>query len=427
MRIAIATWTSRQVGGAETYLSRTLASFVSAGHDVALCNESDEPDDRPRFAVPAGVDTVSVGELGAAAAVDRLREWQPDVVYVHGLSDPAFEEQLQSIAPAVFFGHGYYGTCISGDKAHRFPVVQPCARPFGAGCLALYYPRRCGGLNPLTFANDYRRQRRRLQLLGRYAAVLTHSEHMRQEYLRNGAAGGRVFNCSVTVDNPLVPAQSSGAGLGLAGRGDAVRPFAHVPHLVFAGRMDPLKGGEELLRAAAIAHAQLGSSVRITLAGDGSQRARWEETGRGLTARHDGLSIHFTGWLGPAGVARLLATADALAMPSLWPEPFGLIGQEANRQGVPVVAYATGGIPEWLVDGVNGCLAPGDPPTIDGLADALVRCLSDRPRYRAMRRTSVVAGHSRPDDLHIAAVLDILRQAAGAKRSARVVAFAQSQ
>ena len=416
MRIAVATWTSRQVGGAETYLARTIAAFVAEGHDLLLCYESDDPDDRPRFAVPPTVATLCVSELGVATALERLRQWQPDVIYVHGLNDSAFEEQLQSIAPAVLFAHAYYGTCISGDKAHRFPVIQPCTRRFGAACLALYYPRRCGGLKPSTLAADYLLQRRRLQLLKRYAAVLTHSEHMRREYLRHGAAGGRVVNCSVKTSStnappfhaPPVPT-------------DRVR----VPHLVFAGRMDPLKGGEELLRASAIAHARLNSPLRLTLAGDGTQRSRWEEVAREVGASYEGLSIHFTGWLGPVGVARLLATADILVMPSLWPEPFGLIGQEANRQGVPVVAYATGGIPEWLTDEVNGCLAPGDPPTVDGLADALVRCLYDRPRHRAMRRAAVAAGHSRPDDLHMAAVLDVLRDVAGDRSRPTVVAFAR--
>jgi glycosyltransferase involved in cell wall biosynthesis len=415
MRIALVTWTSRQVGGAETYISRSIAAFVSAGHEVALCCETDEPDDRPRFAVPPDVMRVSVADVGTEKALQHLREWQPDVIYAHGSTDPGFEEQAQSLAPSVFFGHAYYGTCISGDKSRRFPVIQPCERTFGPACLALYYPRRCGGLNPLTFARDYALQRRRMRLLQQYTAVLTHSEHMRQEYLRHEAAGGRVVNCSVTADGAAYAPrfQSSPAAL------DRVR----VPHLVFAGRMDPLKGGEELLRAAAAAHDRLSVALRVTLAGDGTQRARWERTARELEARHERLSIHFTGWLGTAGVARLLATADVLVMPSLWPEPFGLIGQEANRQGVPVVAYATGGIPEWLVDGVNGCLAPGDPPTVAGLADALDRCLSNRPRHRMMRRASVVAGHSRPDELHMAAVLEVLRDVAAVRRPAHVVAF----
>ncbi|HZB24776.1 MAG TPA: glycosyltransferase family 4 protein [Vicinamibacterales bacterium] len=414
MRILVATWTARQVGGAETYLARTLAALVAAGHDVMLCCETDEPDDRPRFAVPAEVETLRSLASSPAVTMARLAEWQPEVVYVHGLADPAVEEQLQALAPAVLFAHGYYGTCISGEKAQRFPIIRPCARQFGPACLALYYPRRCGGLRPSTFARDYRRQRSRQRLLRRYAAVLTHSEHMREEFVRHGAAGGRVVNCSITAPVATTPQpQPSPAPP------DRVR----VPHLVFAGRMDPLKGGEELLRATVLAHQELGSGLRVTLAGDGIERVRWERVAWEVGARHERLSIHFTGWLGPAGVARLLATADILVMPSLWPEPFGLIGQEANRQGVPVVAYATGGIPEWLTDGVNGCLAPGDPPTVEGLAHAIVRCLSDRIRHRAMRRAAAAAGYSRPDDLHMGAVLEVLRQAAAKGRPAQVVAF----
>jgi glycosyltransferase involved in cell wall biosynthesis len=417
MRIAVATWTARQVGGAETYISRSIGSFVAAGHCVTLCHEVDEPDDRPRFSLPPGVNAMSVAETSAAGVLDRLREWRPDVVYVHGLIDPALEEQLQGLAPAVLFAHGYYGTCISGDKTHRLPVIQPCARRFGLACLALYYPRRCGGLNPVTFAGDYARQRHRWRLLRNYAAVLTHSEHMRQEYLRNGAADGHVFNCSITTEDPSVPRYH--------------RPLAptdriRVPHLIFAGRMDPLKGGEHLLRACARALTDLpAGGLRVTLAGDGPERTRWEAVAREVSAQQEELSIHFTGWLGAAGVARLLATADILVMPSLWPEPFGLIGQEANRQGVPVVAYATGGIPEWLVEGVNGCLAPGSPPTVEGLADALVRCLSDRPRHREMRHDAVVAGYSRPDDLHIRAVLDVLQRVAGRKSGTPRLALAR--
>jgi glycosyltransferase involved in cell wall biosynthesis len=417
MRIALATWTSRQVGGAETYISRTIASFLAAGHQVVLCHEVDEPDDRPRFALPSDVTTLSVAELNVTGVLDRLGDWRPDVVYVHALMDTDFEQQLQLLAPAVLFAHGYYGTCISGDKTRRLPVVQPCARPFGAACLALYYPRRCGGLNPLTFARDYVRQRHRWHLLRRYAAVLTHSEHMRQEFLRNGAAGGSVVNCSITTDDrSSVPPYHA-----------ALVPTdrIHVPHLIFAGRMDPLKGGEQLLRASARALADIPAGLRVTLAGDGPERLRWERIAREVSAQHDQMSIHFTGWLGPAGVARLLATADVLVLPSVWPEPFGLIGQEANRQGVPVVAYATGGIPEWLVDGVNGCLAPGNPPTVDGLAEALVRCLSDRPRHRAMRRAAVLAGHSRPDVLHMRAVLEVLERVAGQRSVSAPVALAR--
>ena len=85
----------------------------------------------------------------------------------------------------------------------------------------------------------------------------------------------------------------------------------------------------------------------------------------------------------------LLDEADLLVVPSVWPEPFGLVGPEAGLHGVPAAGFAVGGIPEWLQDGVNGCLAPGDPPTTAGLADAIVRCLADPDTHRRLRQEAV--------------------------------------
>ena len=41
-------------------------------------------------------------------------------------------------------------------------------------------------------------------------------------------------------------------------------------------------------------------------------------------------------------------------MPSLWAEPFGLLGIEAGCVGLPAAGYAVGGIPDWLVPGETG-------------------------------------------------------------------------
>jgi glycosyltransferase involved in cell wall biosynthesis len=93
--------------------------------------------------------------------------------------------------------------------------------------------------------------------------------------------------------------------------------------------------------------------------------------------RDSRLNFSFVGWIRRGAVANLLDHTDLLALPSTWPEPFGLVGLEEGLRGVPTAAFRAGGIPEWLRDGVNGHLAPSDPPTAIGLADAIVKCLRD--------------------------------------------------
>ena len=61
-------------------------------------------------------------------------------------------------------------------------------------------------------------------------------------------------------------------------------------------------------------------------------------------------------------------------MPSLWPEPFGMMGIEAYARGRPVAAYAVGGIPEWIGDG-GIAVRRGDEAA---LARAIVEVLDER-------------------------------------------------
>ena len=94
--------------------------------------------------------------------------------------------------------------------------------------------------------------------------------------------------------------------------------------------------------------------------------------------------VEFAGWLNTEKKLDLLREADLIAVPSLWPEPFGLVGIEAGCYGVPAVGFAVGGIPDWLIPGQTGELAPGDPPTAAGLSEAIVRALADPSHYRRL-------------------------------------------
>ena len=194
MRIAIINWSRRRVGGVETYLNTIIPELARAGHEVAFWHEIDEPAGHELIGLPDESPAWCAAEMGAARALAALREWRPDVIYAHKVSDPELEAELLTVAPSVFFAHDYNGTCISGTKTFKFPVVRPCARRFGWQCLVHYYPHRCGGLSPVTMLKLYRLQSKRLENLRRYEAIVTHSDHMLSELIKHGLSPQRAYN-----------------------------------------------------------------------------------------------------------------------------------------------------------------------------------------------------------------------------------------
>ena len=228
------------------------------------------------------------------------------------------------IAPVVKFMHGYFGTCIGGQKMHGFPAPHR-VRPSTFGlCLRGAVPSAA-----LRTARAIRDACQRVAM-GREAAVairsgtrtiVVASEHMRREFERNGCAA-----VAVAV-NPLFPTITSDV--------QAVRRFRSSRRDV--SRPDDDAQGRRPAdpgRRHRAAHGSAGVSDLIMI-GDGPQRAEWEELARRLN-----VAACFTG-VGERRQTdgRLLACASVVALPSTWPEPFGLVGLEAGALGVPTVAF----------------------------------------------------------------------------------------
>ena len=376
MRVAIANSSHRVVAGVETYLHRLMPELLGHGCEVAFFSESGGFDDtRPPIVATSEAPVWCIAELGASTAFAALRKWRPDVIYVHGVHDIAVEAELLSIAPAVFFAHAYNGTCISGRKSFRTPAMEPCERRFGAACLAYYYVRRCGGLNPVTMWHDYHEQEARLLNLRRYRAIITSSEHMRREYLKHGLASASVHLVRLPISRHRSLAPSSRTAM------DRSREL----RLLFAGRMVFEKGGGILIDAIPRVASIVGKSVQLDLVGDGPARPGWQNFARKVMQNNSSVKIIFHPWLESTELAAAFDSSDLLVVPSTWPEPFGLTGPEAGLHSLPAAAFAVGGIPEWLHDGVNGHLADAHPCRPDVLAAAIAECVRVEAHYLELR------------------------------------------
>lgn len=166
-------------------------------------------------------------------------------------------------------------------------------------------------------------------------------------------------------------------------------------HLVFVGRVAPVKGLRVLIAAVQMA-GDTEPDLRLTVVGDGPDRAALETLAAPL-----GPMVRFTGYLSQAEVAEVLASADAMVLPS-FAEGVPVVLMEMLASARPVIATQVAGVAELVEDGVNGrIVAPGDAA---GLAAALV----DFARMPASERASMgTAGRAK-----VRAEFDIRHEAA---------------
>ncbi len=144
----------------------------------------------------------------------------------------------------------------------------------------------------------------------------------------------------------------------------------------------PIKGHACLLRAFAGVVERVPDAM-LVLAGDGPQRARLES----LTGELDlGEHVLFLGHR--TDIRRVVQAYDVVSLASVTESlPFSLL--EGMSYGKPAVATAVGGVPELVLDGVNGYVVP--PRDAEAMRDALVRILTDE---EAMARMGVEARRS---------------------------------
>jgi D-inositol-3-phosphate glycosyltransferase len=164
---------------------------------------------------------------------------------------------------------------------------------------------------------------------------------------------------------------------------------ANAQVALFAGRLEPLKGAQILLDAAALLRTEAAfSDLAVVIAGDDSGDGAQDDRGgeRRRLERHAariGLAGHvrFVGAVPHEQLAEYYAMADVCVVPSLT-ESFGLVALEAQALGTPVVAASVGGLREIVEDGVTGFLVEGHDPT--DYARAIADVLQDPVRMAEM-------------------------------------------
>ncbi|HEX9282667.1 MAG TPA: N-acetyl-alpha-D-glucosaminyl L-malate synthase BshA [Gemmatimonadales bacterium] len=207
-------------------------------------------------------------------------------------------------------------------------------------------------------------------------AVTAVSEFLKEETYR-------AFGC-VGCDVQVIPNFVSAADFSPAtdGGGTCRRALAPAGHkiLIHVSNFRPVKRIVDVVRIFAAVRRALPAT--LVLAGDGPDRDIAEEEVDRLGLRAD---VRFPGKVDR--VPDLLRGSDLFLLPSQ-NESFGLGALEAMACGVPVLASRVGGLPEVVVDGETGYLAPVG--AVDEFAERAVTVLKD-PALHARLRAGAAA------------------------------------
>ncbi|HEY4441006.1 MAG TPA: glycosyltransferase family 4 protein [Candidatus Elarobacter sp.] len=360
MKILVAAEHLGRAGGMERYLETVLPALQARGAELLVVA-------RRLDATPSGITAEALAwsaeheapDASARAGLERISaSFAPDAAIAVNVMDAGIVEALRAAPRLMYQLHDHRPLCPNGDRV--FPRSRSnCTAPLGAACVLHALTDGCAyGPRPRTLTLIAQRRRLR-DAIAAADTVVVNSAYVADRAASCGIAGERI----VEIAPPLPDDAFAGS----------IAPAASPASVVFAGRLVPQKGLLTLIDAI----ARLPASRRPLLRafGDGPQRAAARER-----AERRGVAIELPGAVAAEDLRVAIDRAALVAVPSVWAEPFGLVGIEACARGRPVVAFAAGGIEAWLRDGENGravTLERGDEARSAALSGALAELLGD--------------------------------------------------
>lgn len=352
-------------GGARVDV-KEIASRLAARHDVRLF-VPDYRDLFPRGAIagdlPFAVTRIpfsrySFNLVQAPRRFSRaVDDFRPDHVFVADgwYLKPYIVSALRRYRPVVRF-YAYECFCLQ-FQGTLFRDDAPCPRSVFDGM------REC-----LACAFRYPRYYTRLTLFSQEMfASLAVTPFYPRTLSRALAHASHVLCYNERIKTLISPHQQkvtlvpSGIDADLFSPGRAA-PGA-VPVILMASRVhDRTKGFHILAAAAKILRAE-GMEFRVVVPVSGEPP-------------RCGTPIEFTPWRKQEDLPAIYRSADVCVVPSVGPEPFGIVTLEAMACGKPVVASRIGGLPTIVEDGVGGFLVP--PGDATALAARIRLLLSSR-------------------------------------------------
>ncbi|MBX3177028.1 MAG: glycosyltransferase family 4 protein [Candidatus Hydrogenedentes bacterium] len=357
MRILFANNLCGHYGGVEQTIAHTARALAAKGHEchLAYASAGRNPEEFARLFASVTRCREFGGppqQAGGQLFADIIARCKPDVLFVHKISQlPEGVEHARNYRKIVLV-HDNDMWCPTGlgyDRRTR----KLCTHSAGWQCYLsfAFLEKRESKLMPFRIVS-VREKICEMQRYHQFDSILANSNFIREKLLANGFPFDRTRVCHPALNQPE-PAPS---------------PVPDESVILYVGSLIRGKGVDLLLEA--LPHLRCPYQLYIVGVGKSQDALKRKARDLGIAG-----AVHFEGWIPNEKIAGYYQRARVVAVPSAWPEPFGLVGLEAMRHGRPVVAFRTGGIPDWLVNEENGLLAPS--LDVAAYAAALERALAE--------------------------------------------------
>ena len=276
---------SRQ-GGTEAYIAEVAAALQAVGHESHLvyfkADNAEQMLPSTHIALPAWPASIEA----TVREIERvIEQFQPDVAYLHVTWHPALVEWLTQRVPTVAFVHAPYMACPGSAKYLR-RSGQACEHRAGPICLWNgQIERCCWGRNPLRHLRALQLTQTFTRAYQHVPAILVGTDFMRDLLTLNGFPAQHI--------DLLSPVLLLGTTTPM--------PVSSSATVLFAGRLVPEKGVQDLIRAL----ASVTVDWKLIVAGEGPDRTEAQALADRLGVAQ---RIQFAGWLNETQIDESLST-----------------------------------------------------------------------------------------------------------------------
>jgi radical SAM superfamily enzyme YgiQ (UPF0313 family)/glycosyltransferase involved in cell wall biosynthesis len=353
------------IGGAEKLMFDTLSALEAAGHEnIMIINKHPSQTltgKRPEYQIAhieidlANFRPYDYVHTHRAKNLIRkiINQYKPDVCHIHNCQNPYITKFLLKAIPCVRSIHDPRLYCFT--QWRLLPDKSICPYPLGEKCMANKCLSKARSPNtyfdkiaPFVFENYILHKDMPIIILESQAQI---SCVLQNGYRKEQIAWLPNFT-PVRAEEEVI---------------EFNRKYYNPDenHVLFVGRASYEKGVDVILDAAPLVK----TPCTIHLVTGGPYMDHINE--RVKKERLDNVDV--VGVLSYDETRKYYAKSDIVVVPSVWIESFCLVGLEAMANRKPVIGSRTGGIKDWLVDGVTGYhFEPGNAQELASKVDYLL-------------------------------------------------------